>query len=838
MSRRIAFSLIALFVSAILLSIQSGPIIEAAPVVPAGFTDAALFDIARPTALAFTSDNRVLVTTQPGRLYVYKNGALLGTAALDIAAKVCSNSERGMLGVAIDPGFDLNQQIYLYYTFNKFGGCPTDTTGQPVNRVSRFTFKAAPNIDQIDPASELVLLDNMPSPNGNHNAGDLHFGQDNLLYVSVGDGGCKVDQTTLVGNSSLCAGQNDNSLYLNLIGGKILRINRDGSIPTTNPYYNAANSRRCGNPAGVPSGAGPCQETFAWGLRNPFRFNFKPGTNSFYINDVGQNIWEEIDDGQKNANYGWNTREGPCANGSTSDCSAPPANLTNPIYSYQHNTGCASITGGAFVPNSLWPAAFEGSYLYSDYVCGKIFQLSPNASGGVTSSDFISGLGTNSAVHLSFGPYNSTQALYYTTYVGGACGGCGQIHVVYYSGNANRAPTAVLTASPLSGPTAPLAVNFNANGSSDPDAGDTLTEYQWDFGDGATVTTTGPTTSHTYSAVGTYTASLRVKDNRNGLSSPATVKIYVGAVALDVRILSPMAAIRFKVGQVITLSGRASDSDGNVLPDSALSWTVILHHNSHTHPFFGPTSGNNLTIVAPNPEDLAATQTSYLEIQLTATNSSGLATTISQNLQPHLVNIGVGTTPSGASFSVNGTSFNNSQTLVSWENYALNVQTTSPQTLAAQTLVFIKWSDGDTNLSRTILTPATAQDYAALFSINGCDASVVNKNSDEANLCGTLRYAASTVNPAPGTVISFSGAGLNIGLTDTLALNTGTVLQSSCVGGVPDLTIDGGAVAATKPGLVATGRVRLEGVKLTGFKGLPLKLSGNGNVTKCVEVKK
>ncbi|HEY6400598.1 MAG TPA: PQQ-dependent sugar dehydrogenase, partial [Blastocatellia bacterium] len=170
-----------------------------------------------------------------------------------------------------------------------------------------------------------------------------------------------------------------------------------------------------------------CQETFATGLRNPFRLAFDPNAaeTRFFINDVGQGAWEEIDQGRPGADYGWNMREGPCANNSTTNC-GQVAGLTNPVFAYQHTNDCAargvagnSITGGAFVPNGVWPSQFQGGYLFGEFVCGKIFILTPNASGGVTAGEFLTGLGSGSAVTMIFGPFQNTQALYYTTYAEG-----------------------------------------------------------------------------------------------------------------------------------------------------------------------------------------------------------------------------------------------------------------------------------------------------------------------------------------------------------------------------------------------------------------------------------
>jgi glucose/arabinose dehydrogenase len=384
------------------LVIQATP---AGAVVPAGFTDELVASVGAPTALAFTPDGRLLITTQGGTLRVVQNGALLATPAVNLSSKICANSERGLLGVAVDPAFTTNGYVFLYYSFNKASDCGTGT----VNRVSRFVMTANTL------GSEIVLIDNIASPAGNHNAGDLNFGKDGLLYVSVGDGGCDYPGTL---TPSGCAGANDASRDRNVLMGKILRIDRDGNVPPGNPFTGAGTARCNAGPAAAGQ---VCQETFAWGLRNPFRFAFdpNPAATTFHINDVGQGAWEEIDLGLAGADYGWNVREGHCANGSTTNCGPPPAGMTNPIFDYGRADGCRSITGGAFVPNGAWPAEYDGKYLFADFVCGKIFRLEPNGSGGFTRVDFATGLGGSSAVHLRFGPSPGGQALYYTTYANG-----------------------------------------------------------------------------------------------------------------------------------------------------------------------------------------------------------------------------------------------------------------------------------------------------------------------------------------------------------------------------------------------------------------------------------
>lgn len=703
---RIAFLTFAFsFFAAVFLLSKWVPVIESATL-PPNFEDALVANIGAPTALVFTPDGRLLITTQSGQVRVYQNGTLLTTPAINLNSKLCTNSERGLLGIAVDPNFTTNRYVYLFYTFNKFNTCPTGqptNSSNPVNRVSRFTL--ADN-NTIDAASEVVLIDNIHSPNGNHNGGDLHFGKDGLLYVSVGDGGADY-----AGDSG-SAGANDAARDRHVMLGKILRITPGGAIPAGNPFQ-GANSGRC-NVTGSTTAGNWCQEIFATGLRNPFRIAFDSNASNtrFFINDVGQNRWEEINEGLAGADYGWNTREGHCANGSTTNCGAPPAGMTNPIFDYPRNCVAGtvsgnSITGGAFVPNGIWSTEYDNSYLFGEYVCGKIFKITPNGSGGYTASEFVTGLGSSSAVAMIFGPYNNTQALYYTTYAGG-----GQVRRIRYTGAANRDPVAQASATPTSG-AAPLDVQFNASASSDPD-NDPLT-FSWDFGDGTNGS--GATPSHRYNAPGTYNAVVTVSDGRGGTDT-ATVRIDAGNTAPQPTITSPTTNQLFRVGETVTLTGSATDAQDGNLADNRLTWEVILHHNNdHTHPYLSPTAGNNITFTAPAPEDLQAATGSFLEIRLTATDSNNLSQTIMQNFYPRKVDVTFATQPDGLNLTVNNTTVTGSTTVVSWDGYQLNVNAPN-QNLNGQQYNFVSWSDGGA-AAHTITTPATAATYTATFQATG-----------------------------------------------------------------------------------------------------------------------
>jgi hypothetical protein len=242
---------------------------------------------------------------------------------------VDSSGERGLLGVAFDPNFAGNNFIYVYYTV---------TSTPRHNRVSRFTA----NGDVVAAGSEVVLLDlNDLSSATNHNGGAIHFGPDGKLYIAVGENANPPNSQTL-GN----------------LLGKVLRINSDGSIPTDNPFFNMA--------------TGNNRAIWALGLRNPFTFAFQPGTGRLFINDVGQNTWEEINDGIAGSNYGW-----PNTEGQTSD----PA-FRSPLFFYGHGTspttGCA-IAGGTFYNPSTaqFPASYVGKYFFADLCSGWIRLLDP-----------------------------------------------------------------------------------------------------------------------------------------------------------------------------------------------------------------------------------------------------------------------------------------------------------------------------------------------------------------------------------------------------------------------------------------------------------------------------
>jgi glucose/arabinose dehydrogenase len=321
--------------------------------------------LASPTAMEFAPDGRLFIAEQRGTLRVLKAGGKLATF-LDISGRVASAGERGLLGVAFDPAFSNNHYIYLYFTQRATG------TTSAHNRVIRVTARGD---RAVAGSSKLILRLNNLSSATNHNGGAIHFGKDGKLYVAVGDNA-----------------NGENAQSLRNLKGKMLRINKDGTIPRYNPFYKRA--------------TGTNRAIWALGLRNPFSFAIQPHKGKMFINDVGEQRWEEINRGAAGANYGWPRYEGP----------EPNPTYRNPVFAYRHSStkasGCA-ITGGAFYNPTTrrFPSGYMGDYFFADLCSGWIRRLDA-ATGDV--SGFATGLGSPVALEVSKG-----GSLYYLSRGGG-----------------------------------------------------------------------------------------------------------------------------------------------------------------------------------------------------------------------------------------------------------------------------------------------------------------------------------------------------------------------------------------------------------------------------------
>jgi PKD repeat protein len=307
--------------------------------------------------------------------------------------------------------------------------------------------------------------------------------------------------------------------------------------------------------------------------------------------------------------------------------------------------------------------------------------------------------GAANPVGLEMGPGGD---LYYVDFDGGT------IRRIHYTAS-NQPPTAVVLASPTTGP-APLTVSFDGSQSSDPN-GDPLT-YAWDLdGDGAYDDGASAVVTYTYTAAGSHTASLRVTDSQ-GASGTDEVTITVGNTPPTAGIVSPAAGTTWKVGDVITFSGTATDAQEGTLPASALTWQLVMQHcpsTCHSHPiqtFSGVSSGS---FTAPDHE-----YPSYLELRLSATDSGGLTDAKVLRLDPRTVVLTFQTVPGGLQLVVNGTASAATFSRTVIVGSANSMSAITPQTKGRQTYSFASWSDGGAQ-SHTFVAPATATTYAARF---------------------------------------------------------------------------------------------------------------------------
>ena len=311
--------------------------------------------VERPIFITHAGDQsgRIFVGSQYGKIFVMPNDESIEepTEFLDITDRVMykdEENEEGLLGIAFHPNYKTNGEFFLYYTAKKESHLST---------LSRFRVDPQ-NPNRALPESEEILW-TLKQPFWNHNGGTILFGPDGYLYVGLGDGG--------KANDPLLSGQDLSTWF-----GKILRLDVNAKepgkaygIPADNPFLGRA-------------GAKP--EIYAYGFRNIWRMSFDAKTGDFWVADVGQDLWEEINLVEKGGNYGWSLREGK--HDFKNQRQNAPTKPIDPIFDYPHNESWGkSITGGNVYRGTKVPS-LVGAYLYGDYVSGKLWALRYDKSTG------------------------------------------------------------------------------------------------------------------------------------------------------------------------------------------------------------------------------------------------------------------------------------------------------------------------------------------------------------------------------------------------------------------------------------------------------------------------
>ncbi|MDX2021958.1 MAG: PA14 domain-containing protein [Deltaproteobacteria bacterium] len=709
--------------------------------VRAGLQDVVVFSgLNEPTTMRFAPDGRIFVGEKGGRILVFDDLAdATPTVVADLSVKVHNFWDRGLLGLAVDPAFPARPYIYVLYTFDgalgatapRWGDTCPNPPGATVNgcivsgHLSRLTISG-----NVMVGDEVVLVEDWPQQFPSHSVGSLEFGADGALYATAGDGasfnftdygqsgdppnpfgeppgavGTPLSAPTAAGGA--LRSQSPRRGGPVVLNGSVLRVDPDtGAASPGNPRYGDADANLA--------------RVVAYGLRNPFRMTVRPGTNELWIGDVGANDWEEInrvvDPTAGLTNFGWPCYEGAGKNNGFSSANLNLCNslyaegsATAPYYPYAHNSvvapadgcgsGSSSVSGVAFYGAGSYPPDLHGALFFSDYSRRCIWAMRAGAN-GVPDPTSITPIvsAASSPVELRAGPNGD---LFYVDLTG-------KIHRLRY-----LAPTALGTASPNQGP-APLAVTFDGSASTPGQPGEALT-YAWDLdGDGLFNDATGPQASFTYTTPGTYNARLRVIDERGAAaeSQPIVVQAGVTNEPPTVVIDAPASTLVWSVGETVVFAGHAIDAEDGALPPSALRWQFRMLHCPqlcHVHPVQTWDGVDSGTLTAPDHE-----YPSFMELVLTATDSSGATTSTSVRLDPRTVNLTLAANEPGLTLSLSGKSGVAPVNATVIVGSTQTISAPSPQSVAGSYHRFANWSDG-LAASHNIVAPATATTYTATY---------------------------------------------------------------------------------------------------------------------------
>lgn len=711
----------------------------AAPRLPRRFEERVVLDgLHVPTAAAFAPGGEIFVAEKSGVVKVADEpGATLSVFA-DLNVEVHDLLDRGMLGLALDPGFPRRPFVYVLYAYDHilgdpepaprwgtpgtyYDGCPDPADGGPgaevsgclaSGRLSRLTAEAVDGSWRMS-GQEDVLVEDWCMQYPSHATGSLHFGPDGYLYASAGEGAhySQVDHGQVAApywanGSNPCDDpeleggamrSQDIRTRGDLVGlsGTVIRIDPDTGLGAPgNPFAGD------GNPN--------AERIVAYGMRNPFRFAFRPGAGAeepeVWLGDVGQSGFEEINRfrvGGSAENFGWPCYEGPGRNPAFDSLDLPlceslyaERSASEPYLAYPRTstvagescpTGSSSVSGVQVPVSATYPARYDGALFFSDFSRRCIWVMKAGDD-GLPDPDRVQPFieGAASPVDLLTGPEGD---LYYLS-LGLDAGGSfeergGSLRRIHFA-RGNRMPRAAIDADRTWGGL-PLTVTLDAGVSTDPD-GDDLT-YEWDLdGDLEFDDATGPRVSRTYGDDRDAVVHVRVGDGR--ASDVATLRLHPGDLGPPaIEVSDPAAGRQWAVGERIELGATATDPDGS---DVDVSWSVAVRHCPsvcHSHQLLG--AGTDPDVVAPDHE-----HPSHLLVQYRATDARGLSSTESVRLHPRTADLRVRTRPRGLRVVVAGEKHRTGWTGTFIEGSQVSLTAPRKQRHRGRAWRFKRWSDG------------------------------------------------------------------------------------------------------------------------------------------------
>jgi uncharacterized repeat protein (TIGR01451 family) len=787
----------------------------------AGFSEAVVFSgLTNPTVVRFLPDGRVLVAEKSGLLKIFPNLTTNSyTVVGDLRTATHNFWDRGLLGLAVPPGFDpespdeWRRYVYVLYAHDAvIGGtapmwgvvngtsdpCPAPPAGPGATtdgcvvsgRLSRLP---ADGNNWTEPGEEEVLLEDWCQQYPSHSTGALDFGVDEKLYVSGGDGASfnaadwgqfggtiqvQGSPGTFYTPANPCA---DPPFALGTPQTKPTA--RGGALRSQTPLRPPGEARllngailRVDPATGDPLPDNPLfastdpneQRTIAYGLRNPFRMIVRPGTNEVFVADVGWSAWEELNhipDLSSARNFGWPCFEGNSTQYTGLNICPAQAQTVAPFLTYHHtlslvpgdgcSTGSSSIAGMAFYQGASNYPPSYNDALFFSDYSRKCMWVMFDDGSGSPDPASTAAFANTVAT----GPVDLQTGpdgnLYYVDFNGG------RIMRIKYGLNASASAT------PTAG-TAPLLVAFDGSATTPAQAGDTLT-YAWDFdGDGEYDDSAEVSPSHTYTTPGNYAARLQVTDQRGAVDFSDPVSIAAGNTAPTAVIDTPLPSLSWEVNDTIAFGGHADDAqeEGGTVPAENLEWVVRIQHcpsdcHPHTYQTFSGVAGGSFP--APDHE-----YPSHLEIELTATDTQGLSHTTTVSVYPETVSLQFQTTPPGLQLSV-GTFTGTApftRTVIRGSGNALDAL--APQGAFPTVWEFSSWSDGGAEQHNVVASASGI--YTAAY-VTQADLSISTSDSPEPVGAGAeLTYTLNVANSGPSQASS---------LSVTHALPAGASLQSA-----------------------------------------------------------